>query len=769
MILAAPAHAQDSGDGDDFEQVDGITEQENAGVGLSTITVTANRREESLQDVSVPVNAIDGDALLNRGIVATEDLSSAVPALQVQPAGGSGLSLFVRGVGTRSGNSFAENAVAFNFNDVYLARPTSVGGTFFDLERVEVLKGPQGTLYGRNATGGAVNVIPKRPELGAVGGSFTASYGNYDHVLVSGAINVPLGDTLAIRAAGQISERDGYLSDGTSDESVQAGRLSVLFEPSDLFSVTIVGDYSHQGGKGTGSVIIPSASGAYDAPPLEDRVGATDPRARAVPISVAAGSFAPPYCGGFGGFVTSGCVMVAGDLGEPSLDSENYGISANFEADLGFATLNVIPAWRQASSDYVSYVPGFLLDVTDDSEQISLETRLSSNSDGPFEYVVGAYYFKEEQSAINRFSQGTLATTLFTPELETESFALFGQASFALSDTFRLIGGLRWTDEDKTQVTSLGRGDPSLPDPYNPPLTRQFTGEQGFEKLTWKAGFEFDVGMDSLLYGNVATGIKSGGFFVAAPPDNTFEPEELTAYTVGIKNRFLNDRLQLNVEAFYWDYKDQQISFVGAVVDDTTGELVNTGLTRNAGQAEMYGIELDGLFQLSPFDLFSFNVQWLESEYKDFEVALFGPTPVLPPTSCQILETQARPGGFLFPTQCAGNPALSSPRWTFNLGYEHTFELGSGLELIAGAQTTIESSRYLDVDFSEESLQDSSMKSDAFLTLESIDDGWSLTAFINNIEDEEILASSGTRPILNIKYGALRPPRTYGLRATKRF
>lgn len=769
MILAAPAYAQDGGEGDDFEDVDSITEQENAGIGLSTITVTANRREESLQDVSVPVNAIDGDALLNRGIVATEDLSSAVPALQVQPSGGSGLGLFLRGVGTRPGNSFAENAVAFNFNDVYLARPTSVGGTFFDLERVEVLKGPQGTLYGRNATGGAVNVIPKRPELGAVGGSFTASYGNYDHVLVSGALNIPLGDTLAIRAAGQISERDGYLSDGTSDESVQAGRLSVLFEPSSLFSLTIVGDYSHQGGKGTGSVVLPAADGRYDAPPLDDRVGATDPRARAVPIEYAAGVFAPPFCGGFGGFVRSGCVMVAGDLGEPFLDTENYGISANFEADLGFATLNVIPAWRQASSDFVSYVPGFLLDVTDDSEQISLETRLSSNTDGPLEYVVGAYYFKEDQNAVNRFSQGEISTTLFTPDLETESFALFGQATFSLTDTFRVIGGLRWTNEDKTQVTSLGRGDEGMVDPYNPPLTDTFTGEQSFEKVTWKAGLEFDVGLDSLLYANVATGIKSGGFFVAAPPDNTFEPEELTAFTIGSKNRFLDDRLQLNLEAFYWDYKDQQISFVGGLVDENTGQLVNTGITRNAGQAEMYGVELDGLFQLSPFDLLSFNVQWLEGEYKDFQVDLFGPSPAPPPTTCDILETNAYPGGFLSTTSCAGRPTLNSPRWSFNLGYEHTFELSSGLELIAGAQTTIESSRYLDVDFSEESLQGGYMKSDAFLTLESIDDDWSLTAFINNIEDEEILASSNTRPILNIKYGALRPPRTYGLRANLRF
>jgi iron complex outermembrane receptor protein len=764
-VLPLPAFAQDAAASEDDVAGETAT-QDTADAGLNVITVTAQRREESLQDVAIPVTAITGDELLKRGVTDTSDLSKVVPALQVQPTGGAGFSLYLRGVGSLSGNSFAENAVAFSFNNVYVGRPTSTSGTFYDLERVEVLKGPQGTLYGRNATGGAVNVIPRRPELGELGGDFTLQYGNYNHILATGAINVPLGTNAAIRAAAQVVDRDGYLSDGSSDEKGQAGRLSFLFEPSSTLSVALTADYYNQGGRGPGSVIIPAADGRYAAPPLDDRVGGADPRAQAVPAAVAAGMFAPPFCGGFGGFVTSGCVLVPQN--DSFVDGEYWGLSADVEADLGFATLTVIPAYRSSSSDYINYLPGFLLDVTDEAEQWSLETRLASNTGSPLQYVLGAFYFKEEQDAVNFFAQGRLATTLFTPHLETESLAVFGQATHSLTDTFRVIGGIRWTTEDKVQETSLGNGNPFMPDPFNPPLQATFTGELSFEEVTWKAGVEWDAGYDSLVYANVATGFKAGGFYVAAPPDNTFAPETLTAYTIGTKNRFLDNRLQLNVEAFYWDYSDQQITFVGAA-QTATGTFASSGVTINAGEAKMYGVEVEALFALTRNDLFSLNVQRLETEYEQFLVPLFSSTPAPPPTACPFVAVRPVPGGTFYDTDCSGRPTLNSPDWSARFGYEHTFEFASGMDLVVGGSTLFESSRYLDITFQPESRQDSYMMSDAFVTLEGQDDKWSLTAFVNNIEDEEVRAQSGNRPILNIVYGALRPPRTYGLRGTVRF
>ena len=225
--------------------------------GLEEIIVTAQRREESLQRAAIPVSAVSGDELINASVSDTENLSKLVPSLVIQPAGGSTMNMYLRGVGTLQGNAFGENPVAFNVDGVYIARPTGPVGTFYDLERIEVVKGPQGTLYGRNATGGAVNVLPKRPELGEFSGDVNVEYGNYDALKGSGSLNAPLGESWALRIAGQAVDRSGYLSDDYADEVGEAARVSLLFEPSSTFSTVLVADYFHQGGAGNGSVLMP--------------------------------------------------------------------------------------------------------------------------------------------------------------------------------------------------------------------------------------------------------------------------------------------------------------------------------------------------------------------------------------------------------------------------------------------------------------------------------------------------------------------------------
>lgn len=390
--------------------------------GLQDIIVTAERREESLQRSAVAVSAVTGDDIANEGITDASGIGRLVPALQVQPSGGT-TSFFLRGVGTQSGNSFAENAVAFNFNGVFVARPTAPAGAFYDLERVEVVKGPQGTLYGRNATGGAINVLPKRPQLGEFSGNLNLEIGNYDSKKGSGALNIPIGDNAALRVAAQIVVRDGYLSDGYDDERGDAVRASLLVKPSDDWSMLLVGDYYKQGGKGSGLVLIPTAT--FAAPALDDRIGGSDPIAVAVIAALAATRPGPPYCGGFGGQVASGCVYTPRSDGY--LDNIFYGISAIVEGDMGFGKLTVIPAYRRTEADYRTYLPGFLGEIQDESDQMSLEVRLSSNDDQALRYVLGAFFFDEKQVANNYFAQGDLSTTRFNPRLKTNSKAIFGQ------------------------------------------------------------------------------------------------------------------------------------------------------------------------------------------------------------------------------------------------------------------------------------------------------------------------------------------------------
>lgn len=223
--------------------------------GLEEIIVTAQRREESLQRAAISVTAISGEGLLTRGVTTAQQLTQVAPALQVSPAAGPYTVFTIRSVSNFGGNAFSDPAIAVNVSGVYLSTPTAVHGLFYDLERVEVLKGPQGTLYGRNATGGAINILPQRARIGERSGTLNLEAGNHKRLAASGSVNLPVGERSALRAAYQIVQRDGYFSDGTEDESGKAARLSFRFALSDAFTVDIVGDYTHQGGRGGGATV----------------------------------------------------------------------------------------------------------------------------------------------------------------------------------------------------------------------------------------------------------------------------------------------------------------------------------------------------------------------------------------------------------------------------------------------------------------------------------------------------------------------------------
>ncbi len=464
-----------------------------------------------------------------------------------------------------------------------------------------------------------------------------------------------------------------------------------------------------------------------------------------------------------GGFVTSGCVLTPSTDGY--LNNDFYGISATIEGDLGFATLTVIPAYRRTEADFLTYVPGFLSTIQDVSDQTSLEARLSSNGDGALKYVLGGFLFNEDQVAANYFAQGNLSTTRFNPRLRTRSRALFGQLSYAINDGFRLIAGGRYTKEDKSQRTQIAAG--GLPGLINPPFSAPFTGELQFDRFTWKAGIEWDVADRSMIYANVATGFKTGGFFVAAPPDNTYAPEKLTAYTLGSKNRLFDNKVQLNVEAFYWDYTDQQISLVSGI-QDSRGIYSQGGVTVNAGRARMYGVEAEFEFAPSAHDHFSANVQYLNGKYRSLLTSNFSSTGAPLPLGCTVISSRlANPGvntARFYDTDCSGKPTVNSPKWSFNLRYEHIFAVTSTLDLTAGARTSIESSRYSTVSFQEDQKQGGFMMSDLYLTLAPSSKAWSITGYVNNVEDEVVISQAVNRPILDFSYASLRPPRTYGVR-----
>jgi iron complex outermembrane receptor protein len=723
---------------------------------LQEIVVTAQRREENLQKAALAVSAVAGDVLVKQSITQATDLSRLVPALQIAPAA-SFTQIYMRGIGSFGANAFAEQGVAFNLDGIYLSRPAAPAALFYDLERIEALKGPQGTLYGRNASGGAINVITAKPKLGETGGFVNAEYGNYNTAKASAGVNLALGEHWAARVSGQYARHDGYYGDGYDDEKTGALRGQLKYDNRAGIDATLMLDYGHVGGKGSGGAIMPligNGRGGVSAPATLAAYAAARPTAP-VPQVVAKND----------GFQ----------------DNTYYGAALTLNADLGFAKLTVIPSYRKTDLDFKSYASSFLIRDVEKSRQTSVEARLS-NKAGAVNWVAGLYYFNEHVDAKQGFDQGSSGLQIDSV-LDTKSLAAFGQATVEVSQGLRLTGGLRYTDDHKQQVTAL-TSKPFVG--FVSPQTGNFTpifasipttalSDLHFRKTTWKAGVEYDLGARSLLYASVATGFKSGALYAAAG-QNSSAPENLTAYTIGSKNRFLGNRLQVNIEAFWWDYRDQQVSHLGPVQVATTpgGPLyAPVFLTENAGAAKLYGLEAELQFKATPDDLFSADIQWLHARYKTFNYLAYSSSGAPTAAGCGVTPTSrlaATQGAAIFSVDCGGRPVVNAPEWTVNLGYEHTFRMGSGAQVTLGADTRIQSASYVSIDYLPGGRQGAYMSSNARLTFEPAGGRFSLTAFVNNLEDKTIFSASFQSPVKNgLLYNQLRPPRTFGVRGSIKF
>ncbi|PZN34785.1 MAG: TonB-dependent receptor [Proteobacteria bacterium] len=725
-------------------------------IGLEEVVVTAQRREESAQRAAIAITAVTGDALTQSSVTQATDLTRLMPSIQVAPAS-SLTQIYLRGVGTFAANAFAEQGVAFNVDGVYLSRPAAPAGVFYDLERIEVLKGPQGTLYGRNASGGAVNVITAKPVIGETGGFVHAEFGNYSAVKSSAAINLAVNDHAAFRLSGQYVERDGYFNDGYDDEDSYGLRAQFRLD-TERMDFTIMADYAHVGGQGSGGTIMPLLAG-------KERLGPSDPRVIAEYLTRVPTPPVPQ--------------IFARDDGYQ--DNEFYGVIGTLAADVGFATLTLVPAYRKTDLDFVSYASSFYIDVLEESEQSSLEVRLSNTSDS-WNWVAGLYYFDESVTADQFFDQASNGT-LIQSNLDTTSYAAFGQITYSITDTFRLTGGMRYTKDAKEQQTYAetrpftGFVPPGPPDfiPIIAIIPTNALTDIDFTKTTWKLGIELDVAEQSLLYASVATGFKSGILY-SATGRNHSDPENLTAYTVGSKNRFLGNTLQLNLEAFYWDYEDQHIAHLGPVqVAETPGGPIfgPVFMTENAGQATIYGLETELLWQPYRDGLLSLNLQYLNTEYDELRYQAYSATGSPPVVGCPVTLTSLNgttPAARIYEVDCSGRPMVNAPEWTLNAGYEHRIELGGRGRLIIGADTRIESSRYLSTEFLDLGKQKSYTMSNARLTYETESGAFALTAFINNIEDELVFSNSLQSPAKSgTVYNQMRPPRTYGARMSVKF
>lgn len=737
LLVTEPAQAQSS--------VSASAEPAHADTAIADIIVTAERRQSTTQKAPLTIQVLTAEDIQKAGVSDVAGLQRVTSGVQVGQNGGS-TQVFIRGVGSFAATPMTVPGVAFNVDGVYVGRPEGTGGNFYDLARVEVVKGPQGTLYGRNATGGAINLITNEPRLGATTLDLSLAGGNYNFVHASGAINLPLGEDAAVRGAFNIVHRDGFLSDGSNDDIQQSARVRLKWQPSDTVSLLLNADYSHLGGKGFDYVYLPRRPGSdpYEAPTSD----AANAYKRSLPGGAAVDDIKP----------------------DNTQNIELYNFSGQLDWELPFATLTVIPAYRHVSANYITHF-GARLEVHSIYEQKTLEVRLG-NSSSILNWVIGGYYYNDKTPRGDSFARSNAFLNQFNvSQPKTEAGAVFGQATITVADGLRLVGGLRYTSENKKFTgSSLNRTTGAL---------RTFVGERTFNKVTYRVGAEYDFSPSNMFYATYSTGDKSGGFSASSSP-NEYDPEELQAFEAGFKNRFLNGLLQLNLSGFHWKYKEIQDSRPAV---DSSGALGFA--TFNSGDATMYGGTLDLVAKPTSADTLALSAEYNHSKYDSF--AYLTPAPFFRPgahgcpSSGPFLPGQALPypvrGSSVnpyplpaFTTNCAGFQVARVPKWSGTASYAHEFGLSSGATVTLDGSVTYASARWLTIDFIQAERDNAYTIVNANLTYTSPDKGLSIGLFGQNLTKSVYYSGAvQNASITGLVAANIGAPRTYGVRANFKF
>jgi iron complex outermembrane receptor protein len=766
-----------------------------SGDQLQEIIVTAQRRVEDVQHAALAIDVVSPQALGLENTRRATDLQNLAPALQISENGNGQQSLYLRGVGTSTGNSYQDAGVAFSVDGIFIARPSSMTNVFYDLDRVEVLKGPQGTLYGRNATGGAINVIPNQPRLGVTSADVALTLGNYTELHPEGDVNLALTDASAARFAFTSTTHSGYQTDNSGDARSYAGRLQYLYQWGDTLSVRLAGDYANESGRGAAGTLVALQNpftGAFTPSPLPRDVGSFDPRYTAVlanQYSFLSGRYFGPIDG--------------------RLLSDNFfrGVLSEIIWHSPIGTLTVLPAYRNSTLDNLTAEGGFGESAREHDSQISTEVRLASADQGMVRWLLGGYYLHEIVNAAYQFNFQALSS-LQGLETSTLSKAGFGRLTIAPIDEFRISAGMRYTDDRKTfdgvantlvdicvapaiplpacasaplipattDFASLASQlqlipfvpnkvyGSTLPGAARTIFTRNtipIDNTQNYTKVTWHGGLEYDLTKDSLLYASWDSGYHAGGFaFAQVKP--TYEPETISAYSIGSKNRFLNNTLQVNLEGFYWRYTNQQIPHLAK---DTNGAQVF--YTENAGSSTIKGVEVQLKYLLTPHTVFNIDAQYVGAAYDAFTYRTPAGANFTPPvTGCPVSQTDATH----YTVNCAGKTTLQSPKWSGNIGLQQTLEL-SAYSLIGAISAHAQSDSVLGFEMLPIEVQKSYAEADLSLALVPANGQWSLTAFVNNLTDKRPYGSEVYTPSLigGFVGGTVGPPRTGGVRATYKF
>ncbi|MGC5799640.1 TonB-dependent receptor [Sphingomonas sp. NFX23] len=736
-LYASPTVAQTAPSSDDAAAITQPQATATPEPDTGDIIVTANRTQSLASKTPVALTAISGSDLLTAGISNPTNLGQEVPNLTVNRAAG-GLQFTIRGVTSNDQTEKGDPSAAFLLNGIYIARPQAQEVSFFDIARVEVLRGPQGTLYGRNTTAGLINVLTNRP-TSRFEGSVDAGVGNYGTYQATAVLNVPVSENLALRGGVNFDRRDSYYKAGTGVTSKLdpykeniSGRLQALYKWNSG-DFLIRGDYTHIGGQ------------FLDYVPMSNNYSG---------INITGVN--PIYLNNSSDRARRINAALTQDLGR---DTETFGVDAEINQHFGDVNVTYLGSYRKLNLDQGG--ARFAANLRTYQElshgrynQTSHEIRVSDDNLGPLKLQGGGYFFRE-WTRLAAYVNGFLSPTPGTPgyvygfpqdPVTSRTLGAFTQGTLSVTDTLRVTGGVRYSNDHKARSGAQVRcGTLACDAPTD--VRALNDASRSFSKVTWRGGVDWDLNARSLLYASVATGYKAGGFNdgctaasagCATPiPEAAlyYEPETLTSYEIGLKTRFLDNAVRLNLSAFHYDYNNLQLSQTSTICGGPCT------VTTNAAKAKIDGVEAEGVLVLSPRNRVDLSATYLDARYSRFA---------------------PRPG-----VDWSGFSLDRSPRWTTSMGYTYTLPLTNGAEVKANVRTQL-SDRYVISGISNLTLirQPSYTRTDASITYSAAGSSWYVQGFVKNLENAVVLTNAvvGTFPSIT-----LADPRTFGGRVGFRF
>jgi len=721
---------------------------------LEEITVTAQKREENQQKVAMGMETITNEQMRDTGMNNLDEILNNVSNVIVNKAQ-DGLRVTIRGMSdvgeAQHGMSVSMPTVAVNLDGVYSNRKDT-GSGLFDMERVEVLYGPQSTLYASNSPGGIVNVVTANPKLDRFEVAGTLEYGNFNLLHTEGSVNVPVSEKVALRGAFSTNVRDGFLSNGGDNEDSKSVRLRGLFQPVDNLTFVLTGELSKSSTQRSGGVQS-FYNGYYDDGTKVEDYWFTDD------------------------------VLPA-----PSEDTDKK-VIARMDLDMGFSTLSVVPSYSKRSGhreERMEMMGDVTLNKGDSgATEKSVELRMASSSDFFFKWIAGINYYKNDTFQNTKAFDGatgepyynTLAATgeLIQEYRDMDSHetakAIFANITYPITDIFRATAGFRYSDDDVRMYNYETRGIRGGAQTGQLEEVHEIH-EDSYGDPDYKVGVEYDLGTNSMLYADYSTSYRVQAMGGGGPGTGgqKRDPEKLNAYSIGSKNRFLGNKLQVNGSAYYYDYQnfsagDMQTGFFGDPDDPTTYTNAYTQNDPNSsqtGDGRMIGADVSSSWIITSKDMLNLSVSYLKSEwtdlvfdyYYDYLIVTTGP-PGSAFTRENIVEATT--------VSYNGKPMTMSPPWTVTASYSHNFNLQNGGIIKVQLDTRYKSDYHLSWKNGQHpwNYQEACHISNFSAAYTHSNGNWTLSGYVKNIEnyaEKRMYMSPGGGAGIT----TLGNPRTYG-------